>query len=39
MYREAGEPRNLLQNKNSLFYKMARQLGEAEVTALTERAK
>ncbi|CAI9178861.1 unnamed protein product [Rangifer tarandus platyrhynchus] len=29
----------LLQNENSLFYKMVQQLGEAEAAALTERAK
>ena len=28
-----------MQNENSLFYKMVQQLGQAEVTALTERAK
>ncbi|XP_055398777.1 ATP-binding cassette sub-family C member 4-like isoform X2 [Bubalus kerabau] len=39
IYREGGEPHNLLQNENSLFYKMVQQLGEAEVTALTERVK
>uniref|UniRef100_A0A4W2EDZ4 Multidrug resistance-associated protein 4-like n=1 Tax=Bos indicus x Bos taurus TaxID=30522 RepID=A0A4W2EDZ4_BOBOX len=39
IYREAGEPHNLMQNENSLFYKMVQQLGQAEVTALTERAK
>uniref|UniRef100_A0A3Q1N659 ATP binding cassette subfamily C member 4 n=1 Tax=Bos taurus TaxID=9913 RepID=A0A3Q1N659_BOVIN len=37
IYREAGEPHNLMQNENSLFYKMVQQLGQAEVTALTER--
>ncbi|XP_065758084.1 ATP-binding cassette sub-family C member 4-like [Muntiacus reevesi] len=37
--RETGGPYNLLKNKNTLFYKMARQLSDAEVTALTERAK
>ncbi|XP_065757876.1 ATP-binding cassette sub-family C member 4-like [Muntiacus reevesi] len=38
-HRETGGPYSLLKNENTLFYKMARQLGDAEVTALTERAK
>ena len=29
----------MLQERDSLFYKMVQQLGEAEATALTERAK
>ncbi|KAM9674352.1 ATP-binding cassette sub-family C member 4-like isoform 2-T2 [Dama dama] len=37
--KEYSPPHDLLQNSNSLFYKMVQQLGEAEVTALTERAK
>ncbi|KAB0336892.1 hypothetical protein FD754_025484, partial [Muntiacus muntjak] len=37
--KEYSHPHYLLQNSNSLFYKMVEQLGEAEVTALTERAK
>ncbi|MXQ98866.1 hypothetical protein E5288_WYG002119 [Bos mutus] len=32
-------PYNLLQNRNSLFYKMVQQLGEVEAAALTKRAK
>ncbi|XP_070656002.1 ATP-binding cassette sub-family C member 4-like [Bos indicus] len=36
---ETGRPNDLMQNKNSLFYKMAQQLGEAEVAVLAERAK
>uniref|UniRef100_A0A452EG50 Multidrug resistance-associated protein 4 n=1 Tax=Capra hircus TaxID=9925 RepID=A0A452EG50_CAPHI len=37
IYREGERLHNLLQKKNSLFYKMVQQLGEAEVAALTER--
>ncbi|XP_043334219.1 ATP-binding cassette sub-family C member 4-like isoform X1 [Cervus canadensis] len=37
--KEYSPPHDLLQNSNGLFYKMVQQLGEAEVTALTERAK
>ena len=37
--KEYGHPYDLLQNTNSLFYNMVQQLGEAEATALTERAK
>ena len=36
---EYSSPYHLLQNSKSLFYKMVQQLGEAEATALTERAK
>ncbi|KAM9674361.1 LOW QUALITY PROTEIN: ATP-binding cassette sub-family C member 4-like [Dama dama] len=36
---EHDEPFVLLQNRDSLFYKMVQQLGEAEAAALTERAK
>ncbi|XP_020937746.1 multidrug resistance-associated protein 4-like isoform X2 [Sus scrofa] len=36
--REYSSPYKLLQNKNSLFYKMVQHLGEAEATALTETA-
>ncbi|XP_055282776.1 ATP-binding cassette sub-family C member 4-like [Moschus berezovskii] len=36
---EYDKPHVLLHNKNSLFYKMAQQLGEAEAVALTEKAK
>ncbi|XP_055398779.1 ATP-binding cassette sub-family C member 4-like [Bubalus kerabau] len=36
---KTGRPNNLMKNKNSLFYKMAQQLGEAEVAVLAERAK
>uniref|UniRef100_A0A8W4FM45 Multidrug resistance-associated protein 4 n=1 Tax=Sus scrofa TaxID=9823 RepID=A0A8W4FM45_PIG len=35
---EYSSPYTLLQNKNSLFYKMVQHLGEAEATALTETA-
>uniref|UniRef100_A0A8D0RRF4 Multidrug resistance-associated protein 4 n=1 Tax=Sus scrofa TaxID=9823 RepID=A0A8D0RRF4_PIG len=35
---EYSSPYKLLQNKNSLFYKMVQHLGEAEATALTETA-
>ncbi|XP_012625198.2 ATP-binding cassette sub-family C member 4 isoform X2 [Microcebus murinus] len=37
--KEYDEPYVLLQNKESLFYKMVQQLGKAEATALTETAK
>ncbi|XP_057563357.1 ATP-binding cassette sub-family C member 4-like isoform X2 [Hippopotamus amphibius kiboko] len=37
--KEYNRPYNLLQNRNSLFYKMVQQLGEAEAAALTETAK
>ncbi|XP_040123204.1 multidrug resistance-associated protein 4-like [Oryx dammah] len=37
--KEYNPPHDLLQNSKSLFYKMVQQLGEAEATALTERAK
>uniref|UniRef100_A0A4W2HUP1 Multidrug resistance-associated protein 4 n=1 Tax=Bos indicus x Bos taurus TaxID=30522 RepID=A0A4W2HUP1_BOBOX len=37
--KEYGHPYDLLQNTNSLFYKMVQQLGETEAAALTERAK
>ncbi|XP_027391375.1 LOW QUALITY PROTEIN: multidrug resistance-associated protein 4-like [Bos indicus x Bos taurus] len=37
--KEYSPPHDLLQNSKSLFYKMVQQLGEAEATALTERAK
>ncbi|XP_061290381.1 ATP-binding cassette sub-family C member 4-like [Bos javanicus] len=37
--KETGQPNNLLQNRNSLFYKMVQQLGKEEVAVLTERAK
>ncbi|XP_060989038.1 ATP-binding cassette sub-family C member 4-like isoform X3 [Dama dama] len=33
------EPYTMLQERDGLFYKMVQQLGEAEATALTERAK
>ena len=36
---EHDEPFVLLQNRDSLFYKMVQQLGEEEAVALTERAK
>uniref|UniRef100_A0A8C6CVH4 Multidrug resistance-associated protein 4-like n=1 Tax=Moschus moschiferus TaxID=68415 RepID=A0A8C6CVH4_MOSMO len=36
---EYDKPHVLLHNKNSLFYKMAQQLGKAEAVALTEKAK
>uniref|UniRef100_A0AC11BX71 Uncharacterized protein n=1 Tax=Ovis aries TaxID=9940 RepID=A0AC11BX71_SHEEP len=38
-WKEDSRPRNLLQNRNSLFYKMVQQLGEAEAAVLTKRAK
>uniref|UniRef100_A0A5F4WLL8 Multidrug resistance-associated protein 4 n=1 Tax=Callithrix jacchus TaxID=9483 RepID=A0A5F4WLL8_CALJA len=37
--KEYDEPYVLLQNKESLFYKMVQQLGKAEAAALTETAK
>ena len=37
--KEYSPPHDLLQNSKSLFYKMMQQLGGAEATALTERAK
>ncbi|ELR50615.1 hypothetical protein M91_17801 [Bos mutus] len=37
--KETGQPNNLLQNRNSLFYKMVQQLGKKEVAVLTKRAK
>ncbi|DAA23784.1 TPA: ATP-binding cassette, sub-family C, member 4-like [Bos taurus] len=37
--KEYNLPYNLLQNRNSLFYKMVQQLGEVEAAALTKRAK
>ena len=37
--KEYSPPHDLLQNSKSLFYKMVQQLGGAEATALTERAK
>ncbi|XP_057563819.1 ATP-binding cassette sub-family C member 4-like [Hippopotamus amphibius kiboko] len=37
--KEYDEPYVLLQNRESLFYKMVQQLGKAKATALTERAK
>ncbi|KAM9674934.1 ATP-binding cassette sub-family C member 4-like isoform 2-T3 [Dama dama] len=36
--KETGRPNDLLQNKNSLFYKMS-QLGKEKVAVLTERSK
>ncbi|XP_010837988.1 PREDICTED: multidrug resistance-associated protein 4-like, partial [Bison bison bison] len=36
---EYGEPCVLLQNRDSLFYKMVQQQGKAKATALTETAK
>jgi len=36
---EYNEPHVLLQNTDSLFYKMVQQLDEAEATALTKTAK
>ncbi|DAA23787.1 TPA: ATP-binding cassette protein C4-like [Bos taurus] len=33
------EPYSMLQDRDNLFYKMVQQLGEAEATVLTERAK
>ncbi|XP_060250584.1 ATP-binding cassette sub-family C member 4-like isoform X7 [Ovis aries] len=37
--REFARPYDLLQNTDSLFYKMVQKLGKAEASALTERAK
>lgn len=37
--KEYDEPYVLLQDKESLFYKMVQQLGKAEAAALTETAK
>ncbi|OWK00721.1 hypothetical protein Celaphus_00016764, partial [Cervus elaphus hippelaphus] len=37
--KEYTRPYDLLQNADSLFYKMVQKLGEAEASALTERAK
>ena len=37
--KEYSPPHDLLQNSKNLFYKMMQQLGGAEATALTERAK
>ncbi|XP_056411570.1 ATP-binding cassette sub-family C member 4 isoform X4 [Hyla sarda] len=37
--KEYDEPFNLLQNKESLFYKMVQQVGRAEAASLTETAK
>lgn len=37
--KEYDEPYVLLQNEESLFYKMVQQLGKAEAAALTETAK
>jgi ATP-binding cassette subfamily C (CFTR/MRP) protein 4 len=37
--KEYGEPYILLQNPESLFYKMVQQLGKGEAAALTETAK
>ncbi|KAG9492165.1 ATP-binding cassette sub-family C member 4 [Eleutherodactylus coqui] len=37
--KEYDEPFNLLQNKESLFYKMVQQVGRAEASSLTETAK
>uniref|UniRef100_A0A8C6CRZ5 Multidrug resistance-associated protein 4 n=1 Tax=Moschus moschiferus TaxID=68415 RepID=A0A8C6CRZ5_MOSMO len=36
-WKEYSWPRTLLQNRNSLFYKMVQQLGEAEAAVLTKR--
>ena len=36
---EYDKPHILMHNKNSLFYKMAQQLGETEAAALAQRAK
>uniref|UniRef100_A0A4W2IQ42 Multidrug resistance-associated protein 4 n=1 Tax=Bos indicus x Bos taurus TaxID=30522 RepID=A0A4W2IQ42_BOBOX len=38
-WKESNRPYYLLQNRNSLFYKMVQQLGEAEAAVLTKRAK
>ncbi|XP_043334224.1 ATP-binding cassette sub-family C member 4-like [Cervus canadensis] len=37
--KEYNRPNNLLQDRNSLFYKMVQQLGEAEAAVLAKRAK
>ncbi|XP_059740428.1 ATP-binding cassette sub-family C member 4 isoform X2 [Bos taurus] len=37
--KESNRPYNLLQNRNSLFYKMVQQLGKEEAAVLTKRAK
>lgn len=37
--KEHAPPYDLLQNTDSLFYKMVQKLGKAEASALTERAK
>ncbi|KAM8976173.1 ATP-binding cassette sub-family C member 4 [Pelodytes ibericus] len=37
--KEYDIPHNLLQNKESLFYKMVQQVGKAEATSLTQTAK
>jgi len=37
--KEHNQPNNLLQNKNSLFYKMVQQLGEAKAAVLSKMAK
>ncbi|XP_065758083.1 ATP-binding cassette sub-family C member 4-like [Muntiacus reevesi] len=38
-WKEYNRPNNLLQDRNSLFYKMVQQLGEAEAAVLAKRAK
>ncbi|XP_055263306.1 ATP-binding cassette sub-family C member 4-like [Moschus berezovskii] len=38
-WKQYSQPRILLQDRNSLFYKMVEQLGEAEAAVLTKRAK
>nr|XP_020732967.1 multidrug resistance-associated protein 4-like [Odocoileus virginianus texanus] len=37
--KEHNQPNNLLQDRNSLFYKMVQQLGEAEAAVLSKMAK
>ncbi|XP_045018377.1 ATP-binding cassette sub-family C member 4-like [Bubalus bubalis] len=37
--KEHNQPNNLLQDENSLFYKMVQQLGEAEAAVLSKMAK
>ena len=37
--KETGQPNDLLQNRNSLFYKMVQHLGKEEVAVLPEREK